>query len=216
MIHGSSLVGPGLCPPPLRWGEASARSNTTRGRILNPWFFLAFFGAPVLTAVAAVLQLSDTGWAVLPWIVAALVLYGVVLAVTVGMNVPLNNALAVNGPPDRIADLTQVRASFEAAWIRWNIVRAVASTAAFGCLAWALVLYGRTPAATGASTHRTASTSVATQPHPAIHANDYATSSTPSDAMAWTGHLRARRNSAPSARKDDDEHPMGGPDHHGH
>ncbi|MGH3613666.1 MAG: anthrone oxygenase family protein [Pseudonocardia sp.] len=56
------------------------------------WFFLAFFGAPVLTAVAAVPQLSDTGLAGLPWIVAALVLYGVVLAVTVGMNVPLNNA----------------------------------------------------------------------------------------------------------------------------
>lgn len=88
--------------------------------ILGPWFFLTFFGAPVLTVVAAVLHLPATGRAVLPWIVAALVLYGVVLTVTVGVNVPLNNALAANGPPDRIADLAQVRARFEAAWVRWN------------------------------------------------------------------------------------------------
>ena len=43
-----------------------------------------------------------------------------------------------------MADLAAVRERFgEAKWIRWNIVRAVMSTAAFGCLTWALVLYGR-------------------------------------------------------------------------
>jgi len=31
----------------------------------------------------------------------------------------------------------------EARWVRWNNVRTLASTAAFGCLAWALVLFGR-------------------------------------------------------------------------
>ncbi|MGH3565396.1 MAG: DUF1772 domain-containing protein [Pseudonocardia sp.] len=113
--------------------------------ILNPWFFLAFFGTPALTVVAIVLHLPAAGRVALPWIAAALVLYGAVLAVTVGVNVPLNNALAANGPPEPTADLAQVRARFEAAWIRWNIARAVASTAAFGCLAWALVIYGRTP-----------------------------------------------------------------------
>jgi hypothetical protein len=30
-----------------------------------------------------------------------------------------------------------------ARWIAWDIVRAIASTVAFGCLAWALVLHGR-------------------------------------------------------------------------
>jgi hypothetical protein len=28
-------------------------------------------------------------------------------------------------------------------WVAWDIVRTLASTAAFGCLAWALVLRGR-------------------------------------------------------------------------
>ncbi|MGH3838755.1 MAG: anthrone oxygenase family protein [Pseudonocardiaceae bacterium] len=100
----------------------------------------------MLTIVAAGLHLPVAVRAALPWIVAALVLNGVGFVLTVRMNVPLNDALAAAGSPDRIADLAQVRASFEAAWIRWNIARAVAFTAAFGCLTWALTIYGRTRA----------------------------------------------------------------------
>jgi uncharacterized membrane protein len=39
--------------------------------------------------------------------------------------------------------LAAVREQFEAAWVRWNVVRTVACTLAFGCLSWALVLHGR-------------------------------------------------------------------------
>jgi uncharacterized membrane protein len=111
--------------------------------ILNGWFFLGFLGALVLPAVAAVLHLGRGNRAALPWIVAGLVLYVVVLAVTFGFNIPLNDRLAAAGAPDRIPDLAAVREQFEAAWIRWNVVRALASTAALGCLAWALVVNGR-------------------------------------------------------------------------
>jgi uncharacterized membrane protein len=38
-----------------------------------------------------------------------------------------------------------VRGRFEAAWVRWNIVRTAANVASFGCLLWALVLHGRIP-----------------------------------------------------------------------
>ena len=49
------------------------------------------------------------------------------------------------GDPNRIGDLNAVRRMFnEARWVRWNKVRAVAATAAFGLLAWSLVLYGGT------------------------------------------------------------------------
>jgi uncharacterized membrane protein len=98
--------------------------------ILNPWFFVSFFGALVFTALAGVLHLHGDWRAVLPWIAAALVLYGATLVIT--------------GEADRIANLAAVRERFEASWVRWNIARAVASTAAFGCLTWALVLHGRT------------------------------------------------------------------------
>ena len=61
--------------------------------ILNPWFFIIFFGALVLTALAGVLHLQADWRAVLPWIAAALV-------ITIGFNVPLNNELAAAGDPD--------------------------------------------------------------------------------------------------------------------
>jgi len=117
--------------------------------IQNGWFFLSFGGALLFTALAAVLHLRSDGRPVLPWIAAALVLYGVALVITIGINVPLNNELAAAGEPGQIADLAAVREHFEATWVRWNIVRTIASTAAFGCLTWALVLYGRIAAPGG-------------------------------------------------------------------
>lgn len=111
--------------------------------IENPLFFASFFGALVLTAVAAVLERRLGSRAAFRWIVAALALYVVALAVTVGVNVPLNQDLADAGDPDRIADLAAVRHRFEGSWVTWNIVRTVATTAALACLGRALVLHGR-------------------------------------------------------------------------
>jgi uncharacterized membrane protein len=72
------------------------------------------------------------------------VLYLAVFVITVGVHVPLNDEIKAAGDPDRIADLAVVRERFdEDRWVSWNIVRAVASTTALGCLAWALVEYGR-------------------------------------------------------------------------
>jgi uncharacterized membrane protein len=60
------------------------------------------------------------------------------------VNVPLNDQIKVAGDPAHIANLAAVRERFdEAKWVRWNLVRAVASTVAFGCLTWAMVLHGR-------------------------------------------------------------------------
>jgi uncharacterized membrane protein len=110
--------------------------------IINPLFMATFFGAAVLTAAATALHLGD---AAAPWIIAALVLYAAVFVITIAVNVPLNDAIKAAGDPDSISDLTAVRERFdEARWAGWNVVRAVASTAAFGCLLWALVEFGRT------------------------------------------------------------------------
>jgi uncharacterized membrane protein len=109
--------------------------------ILNGWFGLCFAGALVLSVVAAILHADRRS--VLPWIVAGALLYLVVLAITFAANVPLNDRLEAAGDPNRIGDLHAVREQFEAAWVRWNAVRTLACTLAFGCLAWALVLHGR-------------------------------------------------------------------------
>jgi uncharacterized membrane protein len=113
--------------------------------ILNVWFMAgAFLGALVFTATAAALLLAADGNGVLPWVFSALALYLVVVVITAAVNVPLNNALKAAGEPDEIADLAAVRARFgEARWSRWNLVRTVLCTTAFGLLTWALVEFGR-------------------------------------------------------------------------
>jgi len=112
--------------------------------ILNPWFMASFFGALVLTALAAIPQFGADRRGVLVWIGAAFVLYLAVVVITMAINVPLNDAIKAAGDPDHIADLAAVRRRFnEAGWAAWNLVRTVATTAAFGCLIAALVAYTR-------------------------------------------------------------------------
>ena len=112
--------------------------------IINPLFLMTFFGGLVFTGIAAALHLGEDFRSVLPWIGIALVLYLAVVVITVAVNVPLNDGIKAAGDPDGIADLAAVRERFnEARWAGWNLFRALATTVAFGCLAWALVLVGR-------------------------------------------------------------------------
>lgn len=110
--------------------------------IVNPFFMLLFMGSIPLLALAAFLAWRGHGRPALPWIIAALALYLIAFCVTSGVNVPLNDKLAKVGDPRHIKDMAAVRSEFENAWVTWNAVRALLHTAAFGCLAWALVVHG--------------------------------------------------------------------------
>jgi uncharacterized membrane protein len=128
----SYAVMPGLA----RTGDATfvAAMQRINVAILNPVFGLCFGGALLFTALALALpgDRARTGW-----VLAGLLLYAAVLAVTFAVNVPLNNRLnAATGDP------AAARAAFESAWVRWNAVRSVLSTAALGCLCWALAVSG--------------------------------------------------------------------------
>jgi uncharacterized membrane protein len=112
-------------------------------KIENPAFFLVFLGAPVLAAVALVQARRSGQPKVAGWIVAGLALYAVMLIVTFAVHVPLNYDLRDAGDPDRIDNLAAVRDDFVTPWVAWEIVRTLASTAAFGAITWALVLRGR-------------------------------------------------------------------------
>jgi uncharacterized membrane protein len=127
----------------LRRTDARTFVNTMQQinvAIINGWFLVCFVGALVLIVAAATLQFGQDQRPALPWILAALILYLAVLLITGRVNVPLNNELAAAGEVDRITDLAAVRERFEARWVRWNVMRAVASSAAFGCLTLALTL----------------------------------------------------------------------------
>jgi uncharacterized membrane protein len=114
--------------------------------IINPWFMVGgFVGALVFTGVAGALHFGAEVRSVLPWVAVAFVLYLVVFVITIAINVPLNDGLKAAGHPDQIADLAAAREQFnEAKWVAWNLVRVVLSLVSFGCLTWALVIFGRT------------------------------------------------------------------------
>ena len=109
----------------------------------NPVFQVTFSTALVLTTLAVVLQRRHGSGVAVRWSVAALALYGIVLAVTAGIHIPLNSEIDEAGDPDRIADLAYVRNQHEGPWVAWNIVRTLLATAAVAALARALLVHGR-------------------------------------------------------------------------
>jgi uncharacterized membrane protein len=146
--------------------------------ILNGWFMTCFLGGLVLTVTTLLLHLRSAR-GVLPWIVAALVFYVVMLIITAAVNVPLNNELMAAG--DAVTNPELVREHFESRWVTWNIVRAVVSTAAFAALAYALVVHGQETATdTSASAAVAAQTAPATWMYPADQVGSGGSRSLPS------------------------------------
>jgi uncharacterized membrane protein len=115
--------------------------------ITSPLLMLTFTAALVFTGLAAVLYRRADDRSPLPWVALAFGLYLATFVITMAIHEPLNTVIRFAGDPDRIADLAGLRDAFhETRWVAWNIARTIATTAAFGCLAWALVLHGRATA----------------------------------------------------------------------
>ncbi|WP_280236705.1 DUF1772 domain-containing protein [Nocardia cyriacigeorgica] len=114
----------------------------------NPVFPLSFTAALLLAILATALQASLSRGPALRWVIAALALYVVVLAITGALHIPLNEQITRAGDPDRITDLAHLRDQFEAPWVIGNAVRTVFCAAAVAALARAIYLHGR------AATHR--------------------------------------------------------------
>lgn len=117
--------------------------EVTQGFNTNPVFPLSFMLALILTALACVMQGVVGSRTALRWTLAALVLYGVALAITAGLHIPLNTEISDAGDPDKIKDLAQVRDQFETPWVVGNAVRTLFCTAAVAALGRAMFLQGR-------------------------------------------------------------------------
>ncbi|NNM47471.1 DUF1772 domain-containing protein [Knoellia koreensis] len=96
--------------------------------IVNPAFLLTFLGAPLLTVVAAAIAAPQAR----PWAWGAAVLAIATIVITMGGNIPLNNALDRAGQVDSIRDLHAVRVAFEAPWARLNVLRFLTSALSLG------------------------------------------------------------------------------------
>jgi uncharacterized membrane protein len=129
--------------PALTAADDRTLVDAMQQTIDNPAFPLTFLGAGALAAVALVQARRSGSRKTARWIVASLALYTTAVVVTGAIHIPLNEDLKNAGDPARIENLAAVHDDFATPWVAWNIVRALAATAAFGCLAWALVLRGR-------------------------------------------------------------------------
>jgi uncharacterized membrane protein len=125
--------------PALRRSDDATRVPAMRRinqSIQNGWFALSFAGAPVLTALAAILDLSAGNWARVAGEALGLVLFGVTLMITVQVNIPLNLALDRADPADPAAAWR----AFEPRWVRWNNVRTLSTTGSLAVLVLTLAL----------------------------------------------------------------------------
>jgi uncharacterized membrane protein len=102
---------------------------------------VGFLGGPLFIIVAMALNRKSHR---IVWLTAAaFVLSIATIILTQAFNVPRNDEIKAAGDPNTI-NATQLREDFrEDRWQAWNWVRSATSTAAFACLAWALVLRGR-------------------------------------------------------------------------
>ncbi len=110
----STAVMPALSQVPP--AQAAAVMNAVNRLIQNPRFLALFMGTALACAALVAATFSHPG---LGTAAAVLFLVGV-FGVTVVINVPLNNRLAAG------ADW----ATFAPGWVRWNLVRGVASALA--------------------------------------------------------------------------------------
>jgi uncharacterized membrane protein len=131
----SNSVMPALARMPGPQGIAAM--NHVNVVILNPLFLSVFMGTAVLALLLIVA--AFLGWTAKPaWIVIGSVLYlAGNIAITMGINVPMNNALAAAGSdaPNSAA----LWASYLDRWVFWNHVRAAACTASLAAFAMALI-----------------------------------------------------------------------------
>lgn len=105
--------------------------------VLNPWFFLAFFGTGAVCLPVAFLALGSAAGTHRAYLLAACAFYLLgCLFVTMAFNVPLNNRLASTGPDSSGAEA--LWGHYLSRWTLWNHVRTAASLAAAGLFAMAL------------------------------------------------------------------------------
>lgn len=110
--------------------------------IINPLFLIPFLGVPVVLAGATISQFragdARRGW----YLASATVIYLFgVLGITVGGNVPLNNALdSFDLAAASEQALATRRQTYETPWVRWHNIRTAASVVSFSLVSVAAII----------------------------------------------------------------------------
>lgn len=125
----STFVMQALARLPQRCGiEAMQAINIT---VINPWFFSAFFGTAALCVAVSLFGFADSSGSRRLLLLGGSVLYLVgTIFVTLSLNVPLNNQLAVADPDSQEGHVLWQH--YLSRWTLWNTVRTIAALLAAG------------------------------------------------------------------------------------
>jgi len=105
--------------------------------VLNPIFFVLFFGTALLAAILAIVALFQLSQPGAHMLLAGSILYlGGIILVTMIFNVPMNEALAGIDPASPAG--AELWASYLDRWTVWNHVRTITGIIASACFILAL------------------------------------------------------------------------------
>lgn len=129
----SVMASLGKLPPP----QGIAAMNTINVVIQNPLFLAIFMGTALVALVLGLIALfgNDTPRPTFLLVGALLYLLGNI-AVTIAINVPMNDALAAADPASAAG--TSLWTNYLDRWVFWNHVRTLACTAALAAFALAM------------------------------------------------------------------------------
>lgn len=117
--------------------------------VRNPVFAPAFFGTPFVLLLTGVIAITCGYNSAGMGFAAGGVLYlagGMMLTMLV--NVPMNEALALVEIPAARADAAQIWAAYSSDWQFWNTTRTAISALALLLAGWGMWMLGRAPGAT--------------------------------------------------------------------
>ncbi|CAH1654813.1 conserved membrane hypothetical protein [Hyphomicrobiales bacterium] len=120
---------------------AIAAMQAMNASVRNVVFFPAFFLTPVALVLTATAMFRSRQSEAACWFLVAAVVYGAFgLALTMAVNVPMNEALAEVSPiPSDIEAAREIWAGYSSRWQVWNQVRTGASGVALACAAFGLI-----------------------------------------------------------------------------
>lgn len=111
---------------------AIAAMQAMNASVRNIVFAPSFFGTPVVaTLTAVVLWTQQHRLSAKLFLLSAVIYFCFGLVLTLTINVPMNEALALLDVPENIADAEQIWQAYSPRWQFWNIARTVASGIAF-------------------------------------------------------------------------------------
>lgn len=133
----STMWGLDTADPRVAIAAMQAMNASVRNFVFFPAFFLTPFAA---FAAAGLLRMRGQGHSAAIFAMSGAVYFIGGLVLTMTINVPMNEALAIVPVPDDVTDAQAIWEAYSGRWQFWNITRTIASGLAFLLALHGLVL----------------------------------------------------------------------------